>query len=129
MRSIPVEIIATERQEHLAFMRWSQTQPMVRDLLIHIPNEYDGGIGGGHLRKRLGVRKGVSDFFLPIPKGSHHGLWMELKRKSKGKPTFEQKDWIERMQKLGYAASFCFGCDEAIDTVKKYMEICTYGKI
>ncbi len=124
-----LEIVATERQEHLAFMTWIRLNPTIREVLIHIANEYDGGAARGQIRKTMGVMKGVSDFFLPIPKGLYHGMWIELKRKKNGRCTDEQKRWIEQMKLLGYAAYFCFGDDEAINTVKKYMEIKKNAKI
>lgn len=113
--------VPTERQEHLALMDWVRLQPAIRDVFIHIANEYDGGAIKGHVRRILGVRKGVSDFLLPLPRGGFASLWIELKRREGGSERVEQREWIERMRKEGHAAYFCYGCDDAIGVIKAYL--------
>lgn len=117
-----MEIIPSEIAEHNAFIDWVRLQPKIRNLLIHVPNEYAHGVIGGAIRKRLGVRKGVSDFFIPLPVKSYHGLWIELKRISGSKVSKEQKDWLELMQSLDYKAEIAYGAGHAIDIVKRYMD-------
>lgn len=112
-------LVATERQEHLALMAWVQYQPW-REFLIHIANEYDGGVRGGHLRKLMGVKAGVCDFFLAIPLKGYAGLWIELKRRSGGTVSEKQKNWIKLMQSVGYRAEVCYGWDEAKNLLSKY---------
>ena len=120
---IPVQIVATERQENFALMNWVNHQYEIREVFLHIANEYKGNAIGGKIRQRIGVKPGVSDYFLPIPKGNYHGLWIELKRKKNAICSVNQKVWIEKMQNLGYAAYFCYGADEAIKCIKTYMDI------
>lgn len=67
------------------------------------------------------MRRGVSDFFLPLPKKSYHGLWIELKRKKKYVISKEQKEWIERMRLLNYRAEFAYGFEDAKKIVEEYM--------
>ena len=82
--------------------------------------------------KRAGLKKGVPDINLPVSKRdssgniTHCGLYIELKRKIiKGEPkptiTKEQDDWIKYLQSQGYDAMVCFGANEAIDAIKKYI--------
>lgn len=103
-------------------MQWVETQPDIRELIIHIPNEYDGGAIRGRIRKLMGVKKGVSDILLPLPTKSHHGLWLELKRREGSRESSEQRWWINKMRSLGYAAYFCYGCDDAIRKVSDYLK-------
>lgn len=114
-------IVPTERQEQLALMQWVNLQPLIRDIFLHIPNEGKRNPIQGYVMARCGLKKGVSDYYLPLPRKSHHGLWIELKRREGGIERKEQKDWINRMKQLGYAAQFCYGCDEAIEVIKEYL--------
>lgn len=101
----------------------------VSDYLFAIPN---GGMRNQRVAqqlKRCGVKKGVSDMFLPVPRGTMHGLWIELKApkhmgKPEGKPSQEQLDWLDRMGEQGYAAVLCVGWQAAADTIKEYLQ-CT----
>jgi hypothetical protein len=72
--------------------------------------------------KQQGVKKGVSDMFLPLPKGSYSGLFIELKV-GKNKPTKEQKEFIEYANKVGYLAKVCYGHQEAISLIEKYLNL------
>ena len=117
------ELVPTEKQEHRALIAWAERQPRVRDYLIHIANEYDGGVRGGFQRKLLGVKAGVSDLFLAIPSKGKCGLWIELKRKVGYKKSDEQIGWITQMKSLGYEAAFCYGCDDAVKLISEYLDI------
>lgn len=91
-------------------------------MIIHIPNEGKRSKVGGYLLKRQGLRKGVSDFFLPLASKGFHGLWIELKSTDqKRKATKEQLDWLERMIKMGYAAHIAYGWLHASRIVMDYL--------
>lgn len=93
------------------------------DYLIHIPN---GGTRHPLEAKNLmlqGVKPGVSDYLLTIPKGEYHGAWIELKRKDKKvSPTANQLIWIHRMREVGYFADVAYGCDEAWRFIMNYLK-------
>lgn len=99
----------------------------VSDYLIAIPN---GGLRNKRVAGQLkaqGVKAGVSDIFLPVPKSSMHGLWIELKRPKSPQATAgtvsqEQIDWLDRMGGQGYAAVVCYGWTAAMDTIIAYLE-------
>jgi hypothetical protein len=111
-----------EEEEHLAFMQWVKYNPEVRDLIIHIPNEGKRSVHYAQKLKRMGMRKGVSDFFLPLPTTKHHGLWIELKRFKGSRETPEQKEWIQRMRSMKYKAEFAYGCDHAKQILIDYLQ-------
>ena len=73
-----------------------------------------------HLKKQ-GVKRGVSDIFIPVPRNGLHGLFIEMKRKKGGRLSPEQKEFISAMTAAGYGACVCFGAQDAIDAVKEYM--------
>lgn len=102
-------------------MKWVKLVPLVRDLLIHIPNEGKRSPRYGNKLVKMGLKRGVSDFFLPLPKKNYHGLWIELKRKKKYSISQDQKDWIEKMQHLGFKAEFAYGFEEAKRIVEAYL--------
>lgn len=72
-------------------------------------------------RPEPGLTAGVPDMTLAWPEGSHHGLYVELKRPG-GRLTDSQEEWLERLRKAGYAAKVCYGADEAIATIERYLE-------
>lgn len=96
------------------------------DYLFHIPN-------GGNRRKleavrfkRMGVKAGVSDLFLPLPLHGYAGLWIELKAPfndstDKNYPTKHQKAWLNSMSHAGYKTEVCYGWLEARNAIKIYL--------
>lgn len=112
----------SETSDHLALVKWAKYNPRLK-CLIHIANEYDGGRIGGYRRKLMGVKAGVSDFFLPLPLSGYHGMWIELKAKEGGRVSREQKNWLDLMQELGYFVSVCYGFDDAVSTIRSYLSL------
>lgn len=90
-------------------------------LLFHIPN---GGsrnkIEAANLKKQ-GVKAGVPDLCLPVPKGKYHGLFIEMKA-GKNKATEKQKEWLNNLRKQGYCTALCYGFEEACDVILKYLK-------
>ena len=71
--------------------------------------------------KKQGVKPGVPDICLPVPRGGIGALYIELKREKGGKASDEQKAWIEALDAVGNAAYICEGCDEAWKVIKEYL--------
>lgn len=119
------ELIPTEEEEQQALFRWldfaANSNPELR-LMIHIPNEGKRTKAAGARLKSVGLRKGVPDLFLPIPKGNFHGLWIEMKRVKGSKTSKDQKEWIEALKGQGYFTAICFGWLEAKETIERYMK-------
>lgn len=89
--------------------------------LFHIPNGGKRDAREGARFKRMGVKAGVPDLFLPVPRGKYHGLFIELKAEG-GKVTEHQKEWLKNLAASGYAACVCFGFDEARRDIINYLE-------
>lgn len=118
---------ASEHQEQVALFQWaavqSKTYPAL-SLLFAIPN-------GGHRNKVTasklkaeGVKPGVPDICLPVPRAGYHALFIELKRKTGGKgPTADQRKWIDALSAFGYLALVCKGWDEAKVIIENYLSI------
>lgn len=70
-----------------------------------------------------GVKPGVSDIFLPLARGGHHGLYIEMKRQKKHGPSRVSKDQASFQYAMideGYQAVVCYGAGEAITAIKNY---------
>lgn len=89
---------------------------------IRIENARKCTPGLGAKLKRLGVRKGVSDIFIPRANKSFHGLFIELKTLT-GRPTKEQINFLIQMIDEGYQAMVCYGAEQAIKEIKKFYEL------
>lgn len=116
--------VATEAQEQTAVISWWRYACRIYGVpecsLLHIANEGSGSAARGRLQKRQGVRAGVADLFLSVPRGAFSGLWIEMKRKG-GRVRPEQREFLREMQALGYAGTVCHGADEARDVITAYM--------
>ncbi len=116
-------LTATEDIEQECLLRWTEfvsgAYPELK-LLYHVPN---GGsrnkIEAANLKKQ-GVKKGVPDLCLPVPRGSYHGLYIELKAK-KNKPTQEQENWLAALDAQGYKTAVCWGWETASQVITEYL--------
>ena len=117
----------TEAQEQATLFKWARQESIRRKypelkLLLHIPN---GGsrdlIEGKHL-KQQGVKAGVPDLILPVPRGIYAGMFIEMKTEF-GKTTLEQDWWLEQLRSQGYSASVCHGWRAAARTIEWYLSL------
>ena len=67
-----------------------------------------------------GVKAGVPDLCIPVPSGKYHSLYIEMKY-GRNKTSPKQDEWIERLQKLGHKVCVCYGANQAIDEIEKYL--------
>ncbi|MBU0992383.1 MAG: VRR-NUC domain-containing protein, partial [Proteobacteria bacterium] len=71
--------------------------------------------------KMEGVKKGVPDLCLPVAKKPYNGLYIEMKRRTGGNVSVDQKKWLQRLNKAGYLAVVAHGCDEAWEVLMNYL--------
>lgn len=110
-----------EQAEQINIVNWFNYQfPELADDLHHFANERKCTVQTGRTLKRMGVKKGVSDFFLALPCGNYHGLWIELKV-GKGKLSVEQSEFLCRKNERGYMAVAVWGFEAAKETIKTYL--------
>lgn len=114
-----------ENQEQEALFQWADVYSRIYpelELMFHIPN------GGKRDRteavslKRQGVKAGVPDICLPVPRGCFHGLFIEMKV-GRNKPTQKQLKWLIGLNKQGYAVTVCYSWMAARDKILKYLEV------
>lgn len=113
---------ATEQEIVINWCEYNSPRHPELKLIYHVPN------GGSRNQleavnlKRQGVKAGVPDLNLPVALNGFHGLYIEMKF-GKNKTTEKQKWWLEQLQQQGYKTAVCYGADEAINTIKEYLNI------
>lgn len=122
-----------EHEHQVALIHWARRVRLapaadvapgskVADYLLAIPN---GGKRSspreGARLKAEGVKPGVSDLMLPLRRGGFAGLWLELKAPGK-KPTPLQAEWLERMARAGYCATWCDDWQKAAVIITDYLD-------
>lgn len=115
---------STEHEIAVAFMvwwsYWSRSKKIEERLLWATPN-------GGHRHpavarklKAEGVRAGVSDYFLAVPRGGYHGLFLELKAEG-GRASVDQLAFGNSVTEQGYRFCIARGADEASKAIESYL--------
>ena len=70
--------------------------------------------------KASGYVKGFPDLFLYHPTMTKNGLAIELKTKT-GRPSVEQKQWLEDLNARGYHAAITRSFEETIELITDYL--------
>lgn len=114
----------SEHEEQVSLFRWAgfAAGRWPELALMHaIPN-------GGHRNKVTaaklkaeGVKAGVPDVFLPVPRGQWHGLYIEMKTPT-GRVRKNQKQWLRRLHGQGYQVAVCRNWYAAKTLITDYME-------
>ena len=115
----------TEDAEQMALFRWASLAAPVHPelaLLFHIPNGGSRGKAEAGRFRAMGVKAGVPDLFLPVPRGGYHGLFVEMKRTKGGRVSREQQAWLEALRFRGYAAAVCRGWEVAARVIEWYIK-------
>lgn len=109
----------TEAQEQEAVVEWCDLHDV---LVYHIANERKAPLATIQALKRQGMRPGVPDLCVPVPKGGYGALYIEMKAGgSRNKPTEAQIAWIAKLRRSGNAAYVCYGAENAIACIEHYM--------
>lgn len=92
------------------------------ELLYAIANAGAGAQRGqAGKMKAEGVKPGVPDLCLPVPRGSYHGLYIEMKTETSG-PSPEQRVWLARLKEQGYYTTIAQGYEIAIQILTAYIQ-------
>lgn len=119
---------SSEYAEQVAVIHWWRnacgTYGLPQFALLSIPNggHLAGGAISAHRLKAAGMRPGVLDLFLAVPKNGHGGFWIEMKY-GKNKMSEEQSSFFSFAKKYDYAAGVYWSADDAIESIKKYLNL------
>lgn len=112
--------VPTEHWEQVQLFQWASNFREL-DLMHAIPNGGKRDIRIAMKLKEEGVKAGVPDIFLPVPRGGKHGLYIELKRRKYGRVSPEQLRWIEALMHEEYVCAVCYGWEMARDVIEEYL--------
>ena len=90
------------------------------EYLHHVPNGGKRDKATAIALKRQGVKAGVPDVELPVPRGEYHGLYIELKT-GKNTTTDNQKRWLKFLQQQGYYTAICYRWQLAAELIERYL--------
>ena len=117
----------SESLEQARFFAWVKKNRSARPELHRVFAIPNGGYRTGVTAARMkmeGVEPGVPDIFCAIVRGSHHGLFIEMKRNSKSASTSDAQDrMISRLLDGGYAVAVCHGMQEAVERLIEYLDV------
>lgn len=120
------ELIPSEHDEQVRLLEWSEWMARTKSsdyaLLFAIPNGGQRNKVTAAKLKAEGVKPGVPDLFLPVPKGIYTGLFIEMKRRKGGRVSPDQVKWLAELMSRGYKCIVARGCDQAIEAITYYME-------
>lgn len=122
-----------ENVQHRAVVMWAD-DPKQRERwpelawLFHPPNGGYRTPKAAVQMKRLGVKPGVPDLWLPVHRAGYTGLVIELKPPvEKGEktrqPTEYQLAWLYHLAEEGWMAGVCHGSAEAIAKLTAYLSL------
>lgn len=118
-------VCADEHAEQVALCRWwslyARRTGIAESLLFAIPNGGRRDAVTGARLKAEGVRAGVPDMFLAVPRKNAPGLFLELKKRKGGRVSENQKNVHEALSEAGYPVRICRGWDEAKRAIEDYI--------
>ncbi len=88
--------------------------------LFAIPNGGRRDVLTGVFMKKEGVRSGIPDLMLCVPRNGKAGLFIEMKTE-KGVLTPEQRTIHPILKDLGYAVEVCRSTREAVNVIEAYL--------
>ena len=91
-------------------------------LIFAIPNGGKRTGRDGKGKQREGLKKGVPDIFLAMPKIGYYGLFIEMKRLKGSTTSDEQKAYIKLLNRTGYKAVICKGYAKAVEVLRDYLK-------
>lgn len=127
MSTLTPERLAEVRNEHgqqCALFAWSAL-PTTRELypgielMFAVPNGGERNLKVASNLKSEGVKAGVPDIFLPVPRGHLHGFFLELKWGT-NQASDKQHEWLEALAIQGYAVGVYWSFEAAKEAIIAY---------
>lgn len=111
----------SEHDEQAALFDWAAYQQTPElAMLFAIPNGGDRHILVAKKMRREGVKAGIPDIFLAVPREDYHGLFIEMKF-DKNRPTKHQIWWLKMLEVHGYKTAVCWNWEAATEVIEEYL--------
>jgi len=127
----------SESSHQKAMFLWAaqSKNPLFTRLLFSVPNGGERDSVTASKMKAEGVKTGVSDTILLVPRDRFHGLCLELKRPiykpkragSSGGLSDDQISFGSAVTEQGYAFAVAYGWEEAVRYLQKYLALPPFG--
>lgn len=116
---------ASETREQMAVIRWwklawEDLGAPNESFLFHVPNGGRRSSREAGIFEKLGVRPGIPDLILLVPRRGFAGMLLEMKG-PKGQRSPEQDDFLGLALTSGYLAVTGWSAEEAIALIADYM--------
>lgn len=112
-----------EDAEQMAVISWAGWMINIYpelELLHHCPNGGSRHKAEAVKLKQIGVKPGMPDLCLPVPKGKYAGLYIEMKCGS-NKLQETQKEKLAALARYGHYCTVCYSSREAIEVLEEYL--------
>lgn len=116
-------MIQHEAVEQEVIFEWAKLQTNKHpelDAMYAVPNAGKRSKLAGYRMSKQGLKSGVPDICLPVPKHHWAGLYIELKV-GRNKTSENQNEWIDKLRKYGHKVEVCYGAESAINALKQYL--------
>lgn len=124
---LPLPEGTSEHHIQSAYIRWvraeSTAEPGLR-LLFATPNAAKRNFKEAASLRAEGMKSGVPDLMLPLPRGGYCGLAIEFKKPKTGKLSPEQIEYIADLEMFGrYRVVICTCHLDAIEKTQSYLAL------
>lgn len=111
------QVALFEWAEYMANLQWPELR-----FMFAVPNGgWRAKTTAGWL-KAEGLKPGVPDIFLPVPRGCFHGLFIEMKF-GKNQLSADQQYYCQFLFEHDYLVMPCWGFEDAQTIIERYMNL------
>ena len=100
-------------------IHWTRFHPVLKNIVIHIPNEGKRSPQYGRNLKAMGLMPGVWDLLVACGRHGYIGAWIELKS-AEGRLSPYQMAFGKHMEQQNYYTAVCYSIDDAIKKIEWY---------
>lgn len=113
---------ASEQEAVITICKYMENRYPELRLLHHCPNGGKRDRVSAAVLKRQGVKPGVPDLHLPVPKGKYASLYIEMKY-GEGRLSKEQKSFLAQAAECGNFVVTCYGQEIALKVIQDYLNL------
>lgn len=124
MRDASTVTVPSEHSEQCSLFDWAalyRGKYPELDLMFAVPNGARTSISVAKKLKAEGLKAGIPDIILPVPRGTYHGMFLEMKRVKGGRVESEQKEWHDKLRAHGYYVAIARGWEDAVSFIQFYL--------